>query len=115
MQTSKFARKKKLTNLQIASSGNQIILFEGKRGDMHIATQVLQERKKLTNLQMANSLFMMGHSMNKFCKNEKTHKFADGKLSFYDGSFYEQDSHHGSYHSVGPKGNCIREPTFRFS
>jgi hypothetical protein len=43
MQTSKFARKKKLTNLQIASSGNQIILFEGKRGDMHIATQVLQE------------------------------------------------------------------------
>jgi hypothetical protein len=43
----------------------KLFCFEGKRGDMHIATQVLQERKKLTNLQMANSLFMMGHSMNK--------------------------------------------------
>jgi hypothetical protein len=45
MQISKYPRKKKLTSLQIASSENQLSCFEGKRGDMHIATQVLQERK----------------------------------------------------------------------
>jgi hypothetical protein len=51
----------------------------------------------------------------KFCKKEKSHKLANGKLSFYDGPFYEQDSHHGLYHNMGPNGNCIKEPTFRFS
>jgi hypothetical protein len=90
MQTSKFARKKKLTNLQIASSENQIILFRGKkRGHAHCNSS--------------------------FAKKEKTHKLANGKLSFYDGPFYEQDSHHGLYHNMGPNGNCIKEPTFRFS
>jgi uncharacterized protein (UPF0303 family) len=90
MQTSKYARKKKLTSLQIASSENQIILFEGKkRGHAHCNSSFAR-KKKLTNLQMATSLFMMGHSMNKIF-------------------------HHGLYHSVGPNGNCIIEPIFRFS
>jgi hypothetical protein len=62
LQVCKTEKADKFANSKLRKSN--YLVWGKKRGHAHCNSSFAR-KKKLTNLQMANSLFMMGHSMNK--------------------------------------------------